>query len=68
MRNAKHIDIRYYFVKECYNTGVIAPVYTGSDKNVTDRFTKPLNNEKFEKFRFEFGAHSITKAMNPKKE
>ncbi len=50
------------------HAGVIAPVYTASDKNIADGFTKPLNKEKFEKFRFEIGVHSTTKAMKQKEE
>lgn len=47
----KHIDIRYYFVKDLINKKIMNCTYCPSDDMLADIFTKPLNNIKFDKFR-----------------
>lgn len=49
----KHIDIRYYFVKDLISKKILNCVYCPSDDMLADIFTKPLNNIKFRKFRNE---------------
>lgn len=49
----KHIDIRYYFVKDLISKNILDCVYCPSDDMLADIFTKPLNKVKFEKFRNE---------------
>ena len=52
---AKHIDIRYHFVRECYNDGKISLDYVPSGDNIADIFTKPPKKhllQKFEQFLF----------------
>ncbi len=51
MRRAKHIEIRYHYVRECVGRGSIEPVYIASEQNTADGFTKALDRTKFEKFR-----------------
>ena len=46
---AKHIDIRYNFVKEAVQSKEVQLKYCSTDKNIADALTKPLSNEKFEK-------------------
>ena len=38
---AKHIDIRYHFVRECYQDNHIVVEYVQSSNNIADMFTKP---------------------------
>ena len=38
---SKHTDIRYHFVRECFNDNKITLDYVQSDKNVADILTKP---------------------------
>ena len=38
---SKHIDIRYHYVRECYNENKINLDYVQSSKNIADIFTKP---------------------------
>ncbi|KAB5588052.1 hypothetical protein CTheo_8507 [Ceratobasidium theobromae] len=40
--NAKHIDIRYHFIRHAYNEGTIDVSYVQSRDNLADLFTKPL--------------------------
>ena len=52
---AKHIDIRYHFIRECYVKNLIALDYVPSNDNCADIFTKPPKKfllEKFSKFLF----------------
>ena len=52
---AKHIDIRYHFVRECYEKNVLKLKYIPSNDNCADIFTKPPKKfllEKFETFIF----------------
>ena len=38
---SKHIDIRYHFVRKCYQDNHIVPEYVPSSNNIADMFTKP---------------------------
>ena len=38
---SKHIDIRYHFVRECYQDNHIVVEYVPSSNNIADMFTKP---------------------------
>ena len=38
---SKHIDIRYHFIRECYENNNISIDYVPSNKNIADMFTKP---------------------------
>lgn len=42
MRNAKHIETRYYFSRGCYEDNTIVPVHVAGTSNIADGFTKPL--------------------------
>eukprot|EP00121_Abeoforma_whisleri_P006484 Awhi_evm1s5900 len=48
---ARHIDIRYHYVKEILEDKSINLEYCDTDKMIADIFTKPLGKNKFEKFR-----------------
>ena len=43
----KHIDIRYYFIKEHILNGDIVLDYVYTDDQLADIFTKPLGEERF---------------------
>ena len=38
---SKHIDIRYHFVRECYQDNHIVVEYVPTSNNIADMFTKP---------------------------
>ena len=47
----KHINVRYYFVKDCIDRGEFTIEHLGTDDMWSDYFTKPLQGKKFIKFR-----------------
>jgi hypothetical protein len=49
-KKSKHIDHKYYWVKEAIDDGRVEPVWVPTDKNVADLFTKHLDVTKFSEF------------------
>jgi transposase InsO family protein len=47
----KHIDTRYYFVKDLVNNGTIKLSYQPTESNIADMMTKPLGGNKIEHLR-----------------
>ena len=50
-RAAKHYEIRLHFLQESIRSGVIKFKYCETDEMIADAFTKPLEPDKFLKFR-----------------
>jgi hypothetical protein len=48
---SKHIDIKYHFIREKFNTGFVDVVYIPSEDNVADVMTKPFTKNKIDRFR-----------------
>ena len=48
---AKHIDIKYHFIREQVNSGTIELKYCQSEKMIADILTKGLPREQFAKLR-----------------
>lgn len=48
---SKHIDVRFYFLRDLVNNGVIELRYCSSQDQIADLMTKPLKLEQFEKLR-----------------
>ncbi|GAA0162116.1 hypothetical protein LIER_39348 [Lithospermum erythrorhizon] len=48
---SKHIDVRYHFLRDLTNEGVIALIHCGSTYQVADIMTKPVKIEAFQKQR-----------------
>lgn len=46
-KRSKHIAVRYYFVRELYQSGDINVEFVASENQLGDMFTKPLNPNKF---------------------
>ena len=46
---SKHMDVRYHFLRNLCNDGVIDLVFCKSENQVTDILTKPLKQAVFEK-------------------
>ncbi|GJS14807.1 copia protein [Tanacetum coccineum] len=44
----KHIDIRYYFIKEHVEKGIVEIYFVGTEYQLADLFTKALPKERFE--------------------
>ncbi|KAJ8873885.1 hypothetical protein PR048_024721 [Dryococelus australis] len=50
-KTAKHIDIRYNFIKDLYTKGVLDVKYVPTSENIADIFTKSLCKDAFRYFR-----------------
>ena len=58
---SKHIDVRFHFLRELVNDGVVELSYCNSQDQIADIMTKPLNLEQFEKLRGMLGVTEVTK-------
>ena len=50
----KHVDIRYHFIKEHVEDGIVKIQFVKSRENHADIFTKNLNGELFEQHQKQF--------------
>ena len=50
-QRTKHINVRYYFIKDCIRRNEIHVAYCPSESMIGDYFTKPLQGSKFVQFR-----------------
>ncbi|GJY82928.1 hypothetical protein Tco_0496304 [Tanacetum coccineum] len=44
---AKNIDVRYHFIKEQVENGIVEPYFVRTEYQLADIFTKPLPRERF---------------------
>jgi hypothetical protein len=51
----KHIEMRYHYIHDMMQKGVVKLQYVGTDEQVADVLTKPLSRVKFEYFRENLG-------------
>lgn len=56
-KRSKHIDIRYHYIRDVQEQGLVKVEYVRTDENIADIFTKNLGRVKFEKFRQMLGLH-----------
>jgi len=56
---AKHIDIKYHFVRELVEDKQIAMVYTSTKKQLGDMFIKPIPRNQFEILRDGIGLKEV---------
>ena len=57
--NLKHIKIKYHYIKDMVQRGVVKLQYVATNKQIADVLTKPLARVKFEYFREKLGVHQI---------
>ena len=50
-KRSRHINIRYFYIKDCLDKGYLSVEYCGTDDMIADVMTKALNGIKFCKFR-----------------
>ena len=53
---SKHMEIRYFYIRDMMQKGAIKLQYVSTDEQVVDVLTKPLSQVKFEHFRDKLGA------------
>jgi hypothetical protein len=56
---SKHIEARYFFIRELVQAKKISAQHIRSENNIADIFTKPLNKEDHAKFRAALGVKPI---------
>ena len=56
---SKHIDVKYYFLRDLYNDGTIDLMHCKSEDQIADIFTKALNRDIFVKLRTMLGVRSF---------
>jgi hypothetical protein len=61
---AKHIDIKYHYIREKILNGYFGLEYCPTESMITDLLTKPLPRDRFETLRNLMGLHSITTDNN----
>ena len=52
---SKHIEIRYFYIRDMMQKGAIKLQYVSTDEQVVDVLTKPLSRVKFKQFRGKLG-------------
>ena len=57
--NSKHIQIKYHYIKDMVQRGVVKLQYVAIDEQIADAWTKPLSRVKFEYFREKLGVLQI---------
>lgn len=57
--HTKHITIRYHYIREAFNDGVIVLTHCGTDNMPADMFTKALICAKLPKFSYSIGVSLI---------
>ena len=58
-RRTKHIDVRYHYLRNLSNEGVMKLVFCGTKEQVADVLTKPIKLDQFEKLRMLLGVRRI---------
>ena len=53
--NSKHIEIKYHYIRDMVQIGVVKLQYVAMDEQIADVLTKPLARVKFEYFRENLG-------------
>jgi hypothetical protein len=62
-KRLKHIDIRYHYVREVVNRGLVKIYFIDGDENPADLLTKNLGSVKFLKFRAMLGLEFFPLAL-----
>ena len=52
---SKHIEIKYFYIRDLVRDGAVKPQYVPIDEQVVDILTKPLSRMKFVYFREKLG-------------
>jgi hypothetical protein len=58
-RRTRHINVRYHYIRDCIESGTIAPHYTPISDILVDGFTKALDRLKFVTFVSSIGMRDL---------
>ena len=56
----KHIDIKFHYVHEALEDGIINLIYCPTEQMTADILTKPLTRQRFETLRLEMGLKNLS--------
>ncbi|KAK9734241.1 hypothetical protein RND81_04G125600 [Saponaria officinalis] len=56
---SKHIDVKFHFLRDLVNDGILTLSYCNSENQIADIMTKPLKLEQFEKLRGMLGVTDV---------
>ena len=56
---SKHIEIKYHYIRDMLQRGVVKLQYVATNEQISDVLTKPLARVKFEYFRDNLGVLHI---------
>ena len=62
-KRTKHLDIRYFYVRDLLERGILTVEHCSSDDMIADFFTKPIQGRKFQIFRDIILNRSTTSAL-----
>ena len=54
-KRTKHIDVRYHFLRDNVEKGLISMNFCATNKQIADIFTKAPSRDQFERSRLELG-------------
>ena len=52
-KRSKHLNVRYFFIKDVVDSGMMEIVHAPTEEMVADFMTKPLQGSKFKEFRIQ---------------
>ena len=58
-RRTRHINVRYHYIRQCVEQGIIAPQFTPTTEMLADGLTKALDRQKFATFVSPIGVRSL---------
>ncbi|GJS37326.1 retrovirus-related pol polyprotein from transposon TNT 1-94 [Tanacetum coccineum] len=56
----KHIDVRYHFIEECVEKGIVEVFFVGTEYQLADLFTKGLSEDRFKYLVRQLGMRCLT--------
>ena len=56
---SKHIEIKYHYIRDMVQRGVVKLQYVTTDEHIADLLTKPFDRVKFEYFKEKLGVLQI---------
>jgi hypothetical protein len=58
-KRSKHIDVRYFFIRDKIEDGTLVIEHVASEEQIADIFTKPLAKDRFQKLRSLLSVNAI---------
>jgi hypothetical protein len=56
---SKHIDVRYHYLRECVDKGLIHIIYSATEEQLADLLTKALGRGRFLLLRNKIGVKAV---------